>query len=126
MYADPLTLTVSAVDYDFHRIRSEGNAAFYAEAGNTSAKALTMRVLHAQGAKNPVEPAKRAQRHVVTFGLADYDSSVPRTDVATIGLTIVDPNVSTITRAEINQLIGFLTSFLGTTDNVDKLLRGEL
>lgn len=126
MFADPFTLTVSAVDYDFHRIRSEGNAAFYAEAGNTAAKARLMRVLHSQGAKSVAEPGKRAQRHVLTFSLTDYDSSVPRTDQASINLTIVDPNVSTITRSELNELLGFVTSFLGVTDNVDKLLRGEL
>lgn len=126
MYADPLTIDDGVDDYNFYRIRTDGNASFYAADSNTASKARTLRVLHAQGAKNPVEPTKRAQRHVITLGLTDYDSSVPRTDVATVGLTIVDPNVSTITRAEINQLLTFLTTFLGVTDNVDKLLRGEL
>lgn len=126
MYADPFTLVVSAVDHDFHRIRSEGNAAFYAHASNDSTTARDMRVLHATGAKNLAEPSIRAKRHVLTFGRTEYLSTVPRSDRATVGLTIVDPNVSLISRTELNELLNYVTAFLGTTDNVDKLLRGEL
>lgn len=126
MYADPFTLTVSAVAHDFHRIRSEGNASFYAHALNDQATMRDMRVLHAQGARNPLEPSIRAQRHVLTFGRTEYLSSTPRTDRATVGLTLVDPNVDKISRTELNELLNYVTAFLGTTANVDKLLRGEL
>lgn len=126
MFADPTTLTVSTVDYDFHRIRSEGNVSYYAEAGNTASKARTMRILHSQGARSLSEPGKRAQRHVVTFGLTDYDSSVPRTDQFLASLTLVDPNVSTITRAEMDGVTGFIAYLLGQSGLLDKVYRGEL
>jgi hypothetical protein len=126
MYPDPLVLTVAMVANNFVRIRQDGNVSWYSYDGNTAAKSETIRVLHSQGAKNPVEPMKRAQRHVITFGLTDYDASVPRTDQLTVSLTISDPNVSTVSRAEIDRQLDLLKAWLAGAGNMDRFLRGEL
>lgn len=126
MYAEPLQLTASAVDYDFVRTRIDGNASFWVWDGSTSAASLKLRILHADGAKSQAEPHIRAMRHVFTISREEYNSSTPRKDALTLTVTLTRPGTSVITDAEELAVIDMMRDFFSDSTNIARFRRKEV
>lgn len=126
MFAEPITLVASSVDYDFYRTRIDGNAGFYVWDGNTPASGYKLRILHADGAKSASEPQVRAQRHVITLAYDEYDSAVPRKDAMSVTVTITRPGTSVVSVTEENKVLDMITGFLNDSNVRAKLRRREV
>jgi hypothetical protein len=115
--ADPTFVTTSGgTQFSSHRL----------DTLSTEAERKTLRILHADGAKNKATPGFFNERHILTLSHDEFNSVANRREVASVGCTISMPNSGYITRAELDEQIKRMYTFLQVAANIDKLLRKEI
>lgn len=126
MFSDPTTITFSALDSTFDRFALGAGRSDYVDDTSTDATRQTLRIIQATGARDKKDPNFVQKRHVIQLARDEYVSAAARHELALITLTISHPNTDTITRAELNRLVGLMSVFSTTTGVMDKIYRGEL
>lgn len=67
---------------------------------------------------------RSVDRHLLQFSTVAKDAQGVA-ETAIVNVTIALPRSGTVSRTELNHLVAFVRNFLGTTANVDAILRNE-
>lgn len=126
MYADPLDILVGESHNIYARYSIGTNQSLYTKTSSTEDIRDQLRIIHSTGARDKKDPNFIQRRHVFTLSRDEYVAALGRHEVATLNVTLAHPNTSTISRAELDAMIGQMRRFFEVTDNVDKFLRNEL
>lgn len=119
-YASTITLKdAAAANVVFNRIRATNDEVFYADAASTLSQPNLLTIGH-----KVTNSISGSDRHMVKLAKTSVGTdNVPRTLVCT--LTVNVPR-QTLTRTDVNNILAGFKEFIGTTANVDALLRNEL
>jgi len=126
MYADPLVITFSGTPTTFNRFQTGGGQGLYVDVASTEDIRQGLRILHSTGAKDKLDPNFIMRRHVFTITRDEYVAAAKRHEVASINVTLSHPNTGTISRAELDRLVGLTTTWLNSSGNIDKWLLNEV
>lgn len=124
-FDDPIVLADnSAVDQSFTRKGVSLTSSEWVESDSTSTNIRNLSIRHASAGPSVQKGAPPVRRHLVQFKLNKWNSILMKMEVATLNVTLtVDPG-STITAANIYDLVAFQKDLL-TNSVVDQLMRDE-
>lgn len=126
MFADPLIIDyVSGTDPIYNLQKAPGPYSDRIDSLSTAASMGKLKISHFDGGKPKVDGFV-TRRHIVNFSQDELNSTTGKREVAYVTVTIGEPRGSQIVRADLDELIKRLTTFLGVTANVDKLLTDQL
>lgn len=97
----------------------------YIDVTSTAANTRKLSIRHTNAGPSVIKGGKPVRRHLVQMVQEKWNSTLGKTERATVNVTItVDPGAS-ITLAEQQDLIAMASNFVDVDANVEKLLRDE-
>lgn len=119
-YASTIVLKdAAAANVTYCRVRATSDDVVYADSASTLSQPNLLTIGH-----KPTNSIGGSDRHMVKLAKTSFGTdNVPRTVVCTLSLSV--PR-QTLTRTDVNNILAGMREFIGSTANVDALLRNEL